>query len=90
VGDPVTRLFMLSSGFALAGASYATTGWAVQQALPDQIAVLDIFTKAVEPPKRTIAWRHSLGGGLYACGLLLTSGARAKSVQHGHFVMLWA
>ncbi|MGB6667223.1 MAG: hypothetical protein WBE73_02680, partial [Candidatus Acidiferrum sp.] len=34
VGDPVTRLFMLSSGFALAGSSYATTGWAIQQALP--------------------------------------------------------
>ena len=40
VGDPATRFFMLSSGFALAGSSYATTGWAIQQALPDQIAVL--------------------------------------------------
>ena len=41
VGDPATRAFMLGSGFALAGSSYATTGWAIQQALPDQIAVLD-------------------------------------------------
>ena len=39
VGDPATRFFMLASGFALAGSSYATTGWAIQQALPDQIAV---------------------------------------------------
>lgn len=69
VGDPATRLFMLSSGFALAGSSYATTGWAVQQALPDQIAVLDIFTKAVGPPKRTIAWGHSLGG-MITAGLI--------------------
>src|SRR5580692_12660168 len=38
VGDPATRAFMLGSGFALAGSSYATTGWAIQQALPDQIA----------------------------------------------------
>jgi hypothetical protein len=29
VGDPVTRLFMLSSGFALAGSSCATTGWTI-------------------------------------------------------------
>jgi pimeloyl-ACP methyl ester carboxylesterase len=62
VGDPLTRLFMLSGGFALAGSSYATTGWAIGQALPDQIAVLDIFTTSVGTPKRTIAWGHSLGG----------------------------
>jgi pimeloyl-ACP methyl ester carboxylesterase len=62
VGDPATRVFMLSSGFALAGSSYTTTGWAVEQALPDQIAVLDIFDKTVGIPKQTIAWGHSLGG----------------------------
>ena len=62
VGDPATRVFMLSSGFALAGSSYATTGWAAEQALPDQIAVLDIFDKTVGIPKQTIAWGHSLGG----------------------------
>lgn len=33
VGDPVTRAHMLSSGFALAGSSYATTGWAIAEAL---------------------------------------------------------
>src|SRR5271163_1041128 len=53
VGDPITRFFMLSSGYALAGSSYATTGWAIQQALPDQIAVLDLFGKAFGSPKRT-------------------------------------
>lgn len=69
VGDPATRLFMLASGFALAGSSYATTGWAVQQALPDQIAVLDIFAQTVQPPKVTIAWGHSLGG-MITAGLI--------------------
>jgi pimeloyl-ACP methyl ester carboxylesterase len=69
VGDPVTRFFMLSSGYALAGSSYATTGWAIQQALPDQIAVLDVFTKVVGHPKRTIAWGHSLGG-IITAGLI--------------------
>src|SRR5271156_3539704 len=68
-GDPATRAFMLGSGFALAGSSYATTGWAIQQALPDQIAVLEIFNKTVAHPKRTIAWGHSLGG-MITAGLI--------------------
>jgi pimeloyl-ACP methyl ester carboxylesterase len=69
VGDPVTRFFMLSSGYALAGSSYATTGWAIHEALPDQIAVLDLFKQAVGHPKRTIAWGHSLGG-IITAGLI--------------------
>jgi len=62
VGDPFTRFFMLSSGYALAGSSYATTGWALHEALPDQIAILDLFDSIVGHPKRTIAWGHSFGG----------------------------
>lgn len=69
VGDPATGFFMLSSGFALAGSSYATTGWAIEQALPDQIAVLDVFKNMVGPPKQTIAWGHSLGG-MITAGLI--------------------
>ncbi|MBO0789325.1 MAG: hypothetical protein J2P33_24960, partial [Actinobacteria bacterium] len=40
-GDPVTAGWLLDHGFALAGSSYASTGWAIQQALPDQIGTLD-------------------------------------------------
>jgi len=69
VGDPLTRFFMLSSGFALAGSSYATTGWAIHEALLDQIAVLDVFKMMVGEPKRTIAWGHSLGG-IISAGLI--------------------
>jgi pimeloyl-ACP methyl ester carboxylesterase len=69
VGDPLTRFFMLSSGFALAGSSYATTGWAIHEALLDQIAVLDEFKMMVGEPKRTIAWGHSLGG-IISAGLI--------------------
>src|SRR4051794_41942992 len=29
VGDPVTRAWMLGRGYALAGSSYASTGWAI-------------------------------------------------------------
>ena len=69
VGDPATGLFMLSSGFALAGSSYAHTGWAVQEGLLDQIAVLDIFKQDFGTPSRTIAWGHSLGG-MITAGLI--------------------
>jgi len=69
VGDAFTRIFMLSSGYALAGSSYAHTGWAIHEALLDQIAVLDLFKKMVGHPKRTIAWGHSLGG-IITAGLI--------------------
>ena len=73
--DPITPAFMLANGFALAGSSYATTGWAVEQALPDQIAVLDIFNNSVGTPKKTIAWGHSLGG-MITAGLIQRYPAR--------------
>ena len=69
VGDPITGGWMLSHHFALAGSSYATTGWAIQQALPDQIATLDVFRHFVGRPSRTIAWGHSLGG-IITAGLI--------------------
>jgi pimeloyl-ACP methyl ester carboxylesterase len=62
VGDPLTGGYMLAAGYALAGSSYATTGWAVQQAIPDQISTLDAFETMVGTPTTTIAWGHSLGG----------------------------
>src|SRR6202007_2224235 len=60
VGDPATREFMLANGFALAGSSYATTGWAIHEALSDQIAVLDVFDSNFRHPVSTIACGHSL------------------------------
>jgi pimeloyl-ACP methyl ester carboxylesterase len=68
-GDPVTEGFLLANGFALAGSSWATTGWAIHEALPDQIAVLDQFVKMVGQPRVTIAWGHSLGG-MVTAGLI--------------------
>jgi pimeloyl-ACP methyl ester carboxylesterase len=69
VGDGLTRGFMLLNGFALAGSSYATTGWAIHEALRDQIEVLDTFKSLVGQPTRTIAWGHSLGG-IITAGLI--------------------
>src|SRR6266566_4482734 len=69
VGDPITGSWLLGHGYALAGSSYSTTGWAIQQALPDQIATLDVFGNLVGHPTRTIAWGHSLGG-IITAGLI--------------------
>jgi pimeloyl-ACP methyl ester carboxylesterase len=69
VGDPLTGQWLLTNGYALAGSSYATTGWAVQQAIPDQLATLNTFDHLVRRPDRTIAWGHSLGG-MITAGLI--------------------
>jgi pimeloyl-ACP methyl ester carboxylesterase len=69
VGDPVTGAWMLSHGFALAGSSYASTGWAIQQALPDQIGTLNVFDQTYGAPAQTVAWGHSLGG-IITAGLI--------------------
>jgi pimeloyl-ACP methyl ester carboxylesterase len=61
-GDPVTHDWLLANGYAIAGSSYATAGWALQQAFQDQIAVLDVFKSKGYHATRTIAWGHSLGG----------------------------
>jgi hypothetical protein len=60
--DPVTADALLGAGFALAGSSYATTGFAVEDALRDQRAMVDVFRQQVGRPARTIAWGSSLGG----------------------------
>jgi len=62
VGDPLTGAFLLDHGFALAGSSYANTGWALQEGIGDQLGVLDEFRRQVGRPSTTIAWGHSLGG----------------------------
>ena len=62
VSDPVTGGWLLDHGFALAGSSYASTGWAIREALADQAAVLDAFEARVGRPRQTIAWGDSLGG----------------------------
>ena len=69
VGDPITGAWLLGHGYALAGSSYATTGWAIQQALPDQVNTLNVFDQAFGKPRTTIAWGHSLGG-IITAGLI--------------------
>jgi Prolyl oligopeptidase family len=60
--DGYSEAYLLIGGYALGGSSYATTGWAIKEALPDQIAVLDKFQQLVAPPRTTVAWGGSMGG----------------------------
>ncbi len=66
---PDHRRLPARHGYALAGSSYATTGWAIQQALPDQVNTLNAFDAAYGKPRTTIAWGHSLGG-IITAGLI--------------------
>jgi pimeloyl-ACP methyl ester carboxylesterase len=60
--DRTVAQWLLDRGYALAGSSYSSTGWAIEDALKDQIALLDHFAQAVGQPKRVIAIGASLGG----------------------------
>jgi pimeloyl-ACP methyl ester carboxylesterase len=69
VGDPITGAWLLGHGYALAGSSYSQTGWAIQSALSDQVATLNLFDQTYGKPRTTIAWGHSLGG-IITAGLI--------------------
>jgi pimeloyl-ACP methyl ester carboxylesterase len=58
----VISSWLLGQGYALAGSSYSSTGWALEDAFKDQIAVLDLFNQRFTKPKQVIAWGGSLGG----------------------------
>jgi pimeloyl-ACP methyl ester carboxylesterase len=61
--DARSKVWLLAHGFALAGSSYAADGWAVAEALTDQMDVLTEFARVTSrTPRRTIAWGHSMGG----------------------------
>ncbi|MFI6929759.1 alpha/beta hydrolase family protein [Streptomyces sp. NPDC050287] len=60
--DDATKALLLKEGYALAGSSYASTGWAVTDAVPDQLATLSAFTYRFGTARRTLAWGRSYGG----------------------------
>ncbi|MFI1358459.1 alpha/beta hydrolase family protein [Streptomyces sp. NPDC020898] len=59
---PADQARLLDAGYALIGSSYASNGWAVTDAVPDQLATLDRFTERFGEAGRTIAWGRSYGG----------------------------
>lgn len=60
--DDFARQWLLDHHYAAAGSSYSSTGWALEDAFNDQMALLDFFAAHVGKPKRVIAWGASLGG----------------------------
>ncbi|MEA2641490.1 MAG: hypothetical protein QOF51_2884, partial [Chloroflexota bacterium] len=73
--DPATRIALVATGYALAGSAYRSTGWAVAEAMDDQLALLDYFVGQYGEPQRTIAWGTSMGG-LITAGLIERAPAR--------------
>jgi predicted acyl esterase len=53
--------WLLSQGYALLASSYAKPGWALAEAVPDQLAALGAFTARIGKPRQTIAWGESMG-----------------------------
>jgi pimeloyl-ACP methyl ester carboxylesterase len=60
--DKKISAWLLGHGYAIAGSSYSSTGWALEDAFKDQVALLDLFDARFSKPARVIAWGGSLGG----------------------------
>lgn len=59
--DPLSQK-LLSAGYALAGSSYKSNGWAVADGVAADEALHDTFVTLVGKPMRTYVWGDSLGG----------------------------
>lgn len=59
--DPLSTK-LLAQGYALAGSSYKSNGWAVADGVAADEALHARFAKLVGKPKRTYVWGDSLGG----------------------------
>jgi pimeloyl-ACP methyl ester carboxylesterase len=53
---------LLKAGYALAASDYGAGGWALEEAVPAQLATVDAFSSRYGKPKRVIAWGYSMGG----------------------------
>ena len=60
--DADTATALLSKGFALAGSSYASNGWAVLDGVKAAEDLHQFFVDKVAAPRRTYAWGQSMGG----------------------------
>lgn len=59
---PEMRELLLDAGYALAGSTYAAAGWALAEAVPDQLDLLEQFARRYGEPRRVVAWGNSMGG----------------------------
>jgi dienelactone hydrolase len=61
-GDKALGEALLQRGFALAGSSYASNGWAVEDGVRAGEEIYALFTEQIGTPKRVYVWGDSLGG----------------------------
>lgn len=59
--DQPTVAALLRRGYAVAGCG-TTVFWPLEQNLPHQLSVADLFERMAGRPERTIAWGQSIGG----------------------------
>ncbi len=59
--DPLSKE-LLADGYALAGSSYKSNGWAVADGVAADEALHATFVQLIGAPKRTYVWGDSLGG----------------------------
>jgi len=60
--DDATAKALLAQGYALAGSSYKSNGWAVADGVAAAEDLYAYFSQNVAKPYRTIVWGSSLGG----------------------------
>jgi pimeloyl-ACP methyl ester carboxylesterase len=70
--DEPSRARLLKLGYALAASSFSQTGWSVESALQDDVALVAEFERHYRKPARTLAWGASMGG-LVTLGLVQNS-----------------
>ena len=61
-GQQEVGLALLDKGYAIAGSSYKTNGWAVTDGVKADEELHQLFVDKVAKPDRTIVWGDSLGG----------------------------
>lgn len=60
-GEDVAQA-LLAKGYALAGSSYSSNGWAVQEGVRADERLYQFFAEKVGKPRRVYLWGDSLGG----------------------------
>lgn len=60
--DGSTAAALLAKGYALAGSAYSSNGFAVREAVADDVALLGEFARRFGKPASTYVWGASLGG----------------------------
>jgi hypothetical protein len=79
VNQPAAKQRLLDDGYALAASLFRTpNGYPVQQALEDQVRVLDWFDAHVGRPEHVISWGASGGGSSRSCSESATRTASTR------------